>query len=80
MADKRIEDFGKQRTWYRSDRMMEQNGQWYFLTREGTIEGPYDTRLKAGEALGAFIEAKALGLLSQASELSLSPLDATYKR
>jgi hypothetical protein len=80
MSDKRIEDFGKQRTWYRSDRMMEQNGQWYYLTREGTIEGPYDTRLKAVGALEAFIEAKALGLLSQADELSLSPVGASYKR
>ena len=75
MARKRVEDFGRQSTWYRSDRMIEQDGKWYFQTREGNIEGPYNTRLEAANALDVFIQAKSLGLLSSESELSLTPLE-----
>ena len=31
-------------THYRSDRVSAVNGQYFFSTREGTLEGPYFTR------------------------------------
>ncbi|MEH6584255.1 MAG: DUF6316 family protein [Halioglobus sp.] len=62
MSKRRAEDKGLARTWYRSDRMMETAGQWYFLTREGSIEGPFEDYHDAEEALDSYIGAKALGL------------------
>lgn len=36
-------------TRFRSDRISSVNGQYFFSTREGTLEGPYFTRFDAGE-------------------------------
>lgn len=36
---------------FRSDRFCQINGQWYFVTREKTQEGPFPNRLEAN--LGA---------------------------
>lgn len=33
--------------WFRSDRFMRVNGQWYFQTREGSCEGPFDNLKEA---------------------------------
>lgn len=35
-------------TRFRSDRISSVNGQYFFSTREGTLEGPYFTRFDAG--------------------------------
>src|SRR5690554_7953747 len=32
----------QERHWFRSERFSLVNGQWYFQTREGTVEGPFD--------------------------------------
>jgi Domain of unknown function (DUF6316) len=34
-------------TWFRSDRVFNCNGQWYFHTREGVDVGPYESQLEA---------------------------------
>ncbi|MDX1597352.1 DUF6316 family protein [uncultured Marinobacter sp.] len=33
----------QERNWFRSDRFTTINGQWFFQTREGTFEGPFDS-------------------------------------
>ncbi|MBS8242066.1 hypothetical protein DYI22_16385 [Marinobacter lipolyticus] len=33
----------QERHWFRSDRFTTINGQWFFQTREGSFEGPFDT-------------------------------------
>jgi hypothetical protein len=37
----------QKQTWFRSDRVFNCNGQWYFHTREGIDVGPYDSHLEA---------------------------------
>jgi Domain of unknown function (DUF6316) len=69
VSKKRADDIGLARNWFRSCRMMEDGGQWYFQTREGSIEGPFEDKFDAMEALEAYIGAHALGL-SQWAELS----------
>ena len=37
----------KKRTWFRSERVFNWNGGWYFHTREGIDVGPYESQLEA---------------------------------
>lgn len=41
---------------YRSDRVSAVNGQYFFATREGTLEGPYFTRTDAEREIGAYVQ------------------------
>ncbi|UVE19103.1 DUF6316 family protein [Pseudomonas sp. LS44] len=43
------------RTHYRSERVSSVNGQFYFSTREGTLEGPYFTRFDAEREVHQYI-------------------------
>jgi hypothetical protein len=54
MTDRRKED-SDSRTHFRSPRLFEEKGQWFFHTREGTIEGPYRDRQRAVEMLDAYV-------------------------
>ena len=42
-------------THYRSDRVSAVNGQYFFSTREGTLEGPYFTRVDAEREIAQYI-------------------------
>ena len=52
---------------YRSDRVSAINGQFFFSTREGTLEGPYFSRSEAERQIGFYIEriVKAAEMLKQ---------------
>ena len=39
------------RTWFRSNRFFNEGNQWYFATRENTIEGPYSSHEEAESGL-----------------------------
>ena len=54
MASKRTTDPDGQRSWFRSDRLVRENGKWFFLTREGTVEGPYDSELEANQRMETY--------------------------
>lgn len=41
---------------YRSDRICAVNGQYFFSTREGTLEGPYFTRVDAEHQINRYIQ------------------------
>ncbi|WP_324733997.1 DUF6316 family protein [Pseudomonas paeninsulae] len=43
-------------THYRSERVTAVNGQYFFSTREGTLEGPYFTRIDAERDIGFYID------------------------
>lgn len=43
------------KTHFRSDRIVVMNGQYYFMTREQTHEGPFDSRLDAERELHLYI-------------------------
>lgn len=41
---------------HRSNRVYQSGGNWYFVTREGTVLGPYHSRIEASDAVQDFIE------------------------
>lgn len=51
-------------TYFRSERFVQVNGQWHFLTREKTVEGPFSTQVHAEQALIRYITALECGVFS----------------
>ena len=45
-------------THYRSERVSAVNGQYFFSTREGSLEGPYFTRTDAEREIAFYIRPK----------------------
>ena len=43
------------KTHFRSDRVVVMNGRYFFMTRENTQEGPFDSRLDAERELNLYI-------------------------
>ena len=56
----------------RTDRIIQHDGEWFFCTREGTIQGPFVDQFEADYQLKNYIDIMASGL---AGELSLEPLE-----
>jgi hypothetical protein len=48
------------------------DGSWYFLTREGSVEGPFDCREDAEEQLEVYIQLLASGMLSEEPRFALA--------
>ena len=62
------------RTHFRSSRMFEENGCWYFNTREGEMIGPFKDELEASTKLEVYIRLVDAGLLIDADQFSLQPM------
>lgn len=62
------------RTHFRSSRMYEENGYWYFNTREGEMIGPFRDELEASTKLEVYIRLADTGLLTEADQFSLQPV------
>ena len=75
MEDKRKDDLEKQAR-FRTDRMIEHNGEWFFCTREGTIQGPFADQLSAAYQLKMYIDAMTF---AETGKFSLQPLDPIDK-
>lgn len=60
---------------FRSERFTQQHGKWYFFTREGTVEGPFDYRRAAENRLEDYIKVMSSGVLEPDCELSILPQD-----
>ena len=58
-------DDPRTRTVYRSDRFVEEGRNWFFYTREGTLEGPFDDRIAAEIHLHKYIKVMNSGLLPE---------------
>ena len=71
VEEKRKDDIEKQAR-FRTDRMIEHNGEWFFCAREGTIQGPFVDQWEASYQLKMYIDAAASNL---AGEFSLAPLE-----
>ncbi|EJL02756.1 MULTISPECIES: DUF6316 family protein [Pseudomonas] len=56
MPGTRAQDTDAPKTIFRSDRICRINGEFYFSTREGTQEGPYDSRETAEREVAAYIQ------------------------
>ncbi|MEH6635209.1 MAG: DUF6316 family protein [Halioglobus sp.] len=59
---------------FRTDRIFEESGKWFFHTREGTIEGPFTDELEAETWVELHISLMCSGLLPVDDELSLEPI------
>ena len=66
MEAKREDDLETQAR-FRSDRTFKDGGKWFFYTREGTIEGPFDDRLEASRQAKIYIERMASHLAGELS-------------
>ncbi len=62
---------------FRTDRVFEANGHWYFLTREGTIEGPYGDELEANRQIELYIQLMNSGMLPAVNEVSMEESEGT---
>ncbi len=45
----------QEKTWFRTDRFLRTENGWYFLTREQTQEGPFNSRDEAERELTYYI-------------------------
>ncbi len=41
--------------WFRTDRFFQSEGEWYFMTREGSVEGPFESRRDAANRLATYL-------------------------
>ena len=74
MSDKRRGDTEAQ-TRFRPSRLFKDGGQWYFLTREGTMEGPFERRSESENRLKQYVSIMRSGFMPSESELKIEPLD-----
>lgn len=44
-----------EKTWFRSDRFFTEGTDWYFTTRENTVEGPFSSREEAENGLMMYL-------------------------
>ncbi|HDY83268.1 MAG TPA: hypothetical protein ENH48_10000 [Halieaceae bacterium] len=72
MARKRISDPPGARTRYRTNRFVQEGKGWYFCTREGTIEGPFEGESRASEGLQVYLQVLNLNLLTADSGLTIA--------
>lgn len=54
MSDNRVGEVGVIPK--RNERFLLSNGDWFFTTREGCIEGPFDDQAQASRGLREFLE------------------------
>ena len=71
MSEKRSGDAAP-KAFFRSERMFVDGGQWYFHTREGTIEGPFRDSVEANNRLDSYIRLTNSGLAPSEGKFSLA--------
>jgi hypothetical protein len=59
---------------FRSGRFFKNEGKWFFNTREGTMEGPYEELTEAESRLKEYIKIMNSGFMPRYSKLELEPL------
>jgi hypothetical protein len=60
---------------FRPSRFIKDGGKWYFSTREGTMEGPFELKTDAEDRLDSYIKVMTSGFMPRNSKLSIQPLD-----
>ncbi len=66
MKVKRKDDF-KTQVRFRSDRMFKHNNKWFFCTREGALQGPFQDQFEANDELKMYLDAMASDLVGELS-------------
>jgi len=74
MIDRRINDSDAY-TKFRPSRFSKDGGKWYFATREGTMEGPFELKSDAEARLTTYIKVMASGFVPRNSTLSIQPIN-----
>lgn len=67
-------------TQFRTSRLVQNGGQWFFFTREGTMEGPFGFQHEAEERLEIYKRVMSSGFMPPDSTLAIQPLDAPNSR
>ena len=55
---------------FRTSRFVNRNGAWYFLSREGTVEGPFDEKHQAEEAVEMYARMVAFRISDDARKVA----------
>ena len=63
-------------TLFRTKRFIQNEGMWFFFTREGTMEGPFGFKHEAEERLEVYKRVMSSGFMPLNSELAIQSLDA----
>ena len=71
MTTRRQDDDPTSRARFRTDRVVNDNGKWYFLTREGRAEGPFASERDAMEHLEMYVRVAKSGMLNPDLTLAL---------
>jgi hypothetical protein len=74
MMEKRKTDLSAKMR-FRSGRFFKNNGKWFFNTREGTMEGPFEELTEAENRLNEYIKIMNSGFMPRHSTLQLEPLE-----
>ena len=74
MTDKRKSD-SKPYARFRASRLFQDGNKWYFYTREGTMEGPFERRTEAEGQLKEYIKIMCSGFMPADSTLAIEPLE-----
>ena len=56
---------------FRSERVVHDGNRWYFLTREGAMQGPFECEADALEQLDVYIRLAVNDLLLEEADISL---------
>jgi hypothetical protein len=70
MTGKRKED-PKTEPRFRSNRVVEEGGKWFFYTREGTLVGPFEGEMEANTQVEVYRKVMESNMLPSDSELSM---------
>ena len=60
---------------YRPSRFFKDGNKWYFQTREGSLEGPFELRVEAEDRLQTYIQVLNSGFYDTESVLTLAPIE-----
>ena len=72
MAPRRSGDPTLSRTRFRTKRIVKDGSAWYFLTREGTVQGPFRCEADAEERLETYIRMATHNMLHEGEGLTLA--------
>ena len=71
MSSRRTNDPLDSRSRFRTERIVNDGGEWYFLTREGSVEGPFRTHEDAERRLEMYIRMATHNMLHEGDGLAL---------
>ena len=60
---------------YRPSRFFKDGNKWYFQTREGSTEGPFELRVEAEDRLQTYIRVLNSGFYDTENTLTLAPIE-----